>query len=339
MAVSNPLTQLTLNLGLVLVVLVGGYLVNAGQSTTGTIIAFLNYFLIILHAMMGITRIFIMSSRGAASAKRVEQVLLMPDDLTKENHPKTDSPYHLVFDHVVFSYNKVEPNLHGISFQLKAGETLGILGATGSGKTTIINLLLRFYDPDQGRILLDGRDIRGLGKDELRALIGTVFQNDFIIADTIRENIRYFRDIPEDRLWQAARDAQAADFIADTKDGMDHMVAQKGNNLSGGQKQRLLLARALAGQPELLILDDASSALDYRTDAALRRALHERYGNISSIIIAQRVSSIKGAEHILVLEEGRAIGYGTHEELMQSCDSYRDIALTQMGAEGGLQDE
>lgn len=338
-AVSNPLTTLTLNLGLVLVVLVGGYLVNRGQSSPGTIIAFLNYFLIILQAMMGITRIFIMSSRGAASAKRVEQVLLLADELTREEHEGGESPYYLEFQGVSFSYNKVEHNLSGISFRLKPGETLGILGATGSGKTTLINLLLRFYDPDEGRILVRGQDIRSLDKEEMRARIGTVFQNDFIIADTIRENIRYFRDIPEDRLWQAAEDAQAANFIRDTKDGMDHRVAQKGNNLSGGQKQRLLVARALAGNPELLILDDASSALDYRTDAALRRALHHNYANISSIIIAQRVSSIKGAQHILVLDQGRAIGFGTHEQLMASCESYRDIALTQMGAEGGLADE
>ena len=299
----------------------------------GSIIAFLNYVLIILNAMMGITRIFIMSSRGAASAKRVEEVLLMEEALQPQALPGEDSPYHLVFENVSFSYNKVEKNLDGISFRLKAGETLGILGATGSGKTTLINLLLRLYDPDEGRILLDGQDIRAMGEDDLRKRVGIVFQNDFILADTIRENIRYFRDIDDQRLWQAAEDAQAAGFIRSFGAGLDYRVAQKGNNLSGGQKQRLLIARALAGNPELLILDDASSALDYKTDAALRRVLHEKYGATSTVVIAQRVSSIKGAEHILVLDDGRPIGFGHHEELMRTCDTYRDIALTQMGAE------
>lgn len=333
-ALSNPLTSLTLNLGLTLVVLAGAWLVNAGLSKPGSIIAFLNYFLIILNAMMGITRIFIMSSRGAASAKRVEEVLLMEEALQPMTLPAGTSADHLVFDDVSFSYNKVENNLEKISFRLKPGETLGILGATGSGKTTLINLLLRLYDPDEGRILLNGRDIRSMSEEDLRSRVGIVFQNDFIMADSIRENIRYFRDIDDDRLWQAAEDAQAAGFIRDTGNGLDHLVAQKGNNLSGGQKQRLLIARALAGNPELLILDDASSALDYRTDAALRKVLHEKYSHTSTVIIAQRVSSIKGAEHILVLDDGKPIGFGRHEELMKSCDSYRDIALTQMGAEG-----
>ncbi|NLD33450.1 MAG: ABC transporter ATP-binding protein [Clostridiales bacterium] len=338
-ALSNPLTSLTLNLGLTLVVLAGGFLVNRGMSTPGTIIAFLNYFMIILQAMMGITRIFIMSSRGVASAGRVAEVLNMPQDLAViAGPPQAETEDHLVFDRVSFSYNKVENNLEGISFRLKRGETLGILGATGSGKTTLVNLLLRLYDPDSGRVLLGGRDMRTLPPEDLHGKVGVVFQNDFLMADTIRENIRYYRDIPDERVWQAAEDAQAAQFIRDTEQGLDHMVAQKGNNLSGGQKQRLLIARALAGDPELLILDDASSALDYRTDASLRRALHRRYGDTTSIIIAQRVSSIKGADRILVLEEGREIGYGTHDELMEGCPTYREIALTQMGAEGGARD-
>lgn len=338
-ALSNPLTSLTLNLGLTMVVLVGGYLVNRGLSTPGSIIAFLNYFMIILQAMMGITRIFIMSSRGMASAGRVAEVLTMPDDLAVlpgAAQPETDD--HLVFDRVSFSYNKVEHNLEDISFRLKRGQTLGILGATGSGKTTLVNLLLRLYDPDEGRVLLGGRDVRTIAPDTLRGKVGVVFQNDFLMADTIRDNIRYYRDIPDERIWQAAEDAQAAQFIRDTEQGLDHMVAQKGNNLSGGQKQRLLIARALADNPELLILDDASSALDYRTDASLRRALHRQYDDTTSVIIAQRVSSIKGADHILVLEEGREIGYGTHDELMRDCPTYREIALTQMGAEGGRSD-
>lgn len=336
-ALSNPLTSLTLNLGLTLVVVVGAYLVKGGQSSTGTIIAFLNYFAIISQAMMGMTRIFIMSSKGAASAARIEEVLMLTASLDKQPGSSGDPVYHVQFDKVSFSYNHVEDNLSDISFALKPGETLGILGATGSGKTTLTNLLLRLYDVDKGRILLHGQDIRTMSAEELRGRVGIAFQSDFILAASISDNIRYYRDIPDDEVWQAAKAAQAADFITEKPGGLDYMVAAKGNNLSGGQKQRLLIARALAGKPELLILDDASSALDYRTDAALRRALHEGYEQTSSIIVAQRVSSIMGADHILVLEEGRAIGYGRHEELMRSCPIYQEIAQTQMGAQGGLE--
>ena len=336
-ALSNPLTSMTLNLGLTAVVAAGAYLVNLGQSSTGTIIAFLNYFAIISQAMMGITRIFIMSSKGAASAARIEEVLRQPQAMETLPAPSGDQTFHVQFDHVSFSYSHIEDNLSDISFALKPGETLGILGATGSGKTTLINLLLRLYDVDSGRILINGRDIRTLSAGELRGRIGVAFQNDFILASRIGDNIRYYRDIPDEQVQQAVGAAQAAGFIAGKPGGLDYMVAAKGNNLSGGQKQRLLVARALAGKPELLILDDASSALDYRTDAALRRALHEGYAQTTSIIVAQRISSIMGADHILVLEEGQTIGYGRHEELMRTCPTYREIAQTQMGAQGGPQ--
>ncbi|MHC1785825.1 MAG: ABC transporter ATP-binding protein [Christensenellales bacterium] len=336
-AASNPLTSLTLNLGLTLVVLAGAYLVNRGQSRPGTIIAFLNYFAIISQAMMGITRIFIMTSKGAASAKRVEEVLLLPEDLVPLPAQGQPLPSHILFDHVSFSYNKVEDNLSDISFELSAGDTLGIIGATGSGKTTLINLLLRFYDADKGRILIRGQDIRSLMPDQLRDRVGIAFQNDFIMAGSVRDNVRYYRDLGDEALWAALDAAQAADFVRKHPEGLDFQVAAKGNDLSGGQKQRLLIARALAGKPELLILDDSSSALDYRTDASLRRALSEQHSDTTCIIIAQRISSIRGADHILVLDDGRSIGYGTHEELMLTCPGYRDIALVQMGAEGGLQ--
>jgi ATP-binding cassette subfamily B multidrug efflux pump len=334
-ALSNPLTSLALNLGLTGVVLAGAWLVNKGLSSTGSIIAFLNYFTIISMAMMGLTRVFIMSSKGAASAQRIQEVLTLPEDLQLIAASPEQSPWHVQFDRVSFSYNQVENNLQDISFSLRRGQTLGILGATGSGKTTIVNLLLRLYDVDSGRILINGQDIRSLPPEVLRQRVGVVFQSDFILAGTIRDNIRYWRDIPEEKLWQAAEDAQAASFIRETEHGMDHTVEVRGNNLSGGQKQRLLIARALAGNPDLLVLDDASSALDYRTDAALRRALSRRQHPTTTVIIAQRISSIKGADHILMLDDGRVIGYGTHAQLMESCTPYRKIAQIQMGAEGG----
>ena len=256
-------------------------------------------------------------------------MLYMDKMSTSETDP------HIVFDRVTFSYGGKGPALENISFTLKQGETLGIIGATGSGKTTLIKLLLRLYDAGSGSIRIKGRDIASIPPEELRSGTGVVFQNDFIIADTLRENIRYYRDIPDERLWQAAEDAQAADFIRSFDEGLDYRAAQKGNNLSGGQRQRLLIARALAGQPELLILDDSSSALDYRTDAALRKALSRNYRNTTTIIITQRVSSIMNANRILVLDEGREIGYGTHNELMESSEVYKEIAVTQMGAKGG----
>lgn len=336
MAVVNPATSLILNIGLTLVVLLGAWLVNAGRSSTGNIIAFLNYFTIILNAMLGITRIFVMLSKGTASAMRVEEVLMMEDAMPiLPEKKKTNTPYHIEFRQVSFSYNKVADNLTDISFALRQGETLGILGATGSGKTTIVNLMMRLYDADEGTILLDGRNIRTIPLEELHAMFGVVFQNDFIMADTMAENIRYFRDIPQERLELSAKDAQAWDFISATKEGLQHTAATRGNNLSGGQRQRVLIARALAGKPDILILDDASSALDFRTDAMLRKALHEKYRETTAIIIAQRISSIKGADKILVLDDGRIIGAGTHEELMTTNDVYRDIARTQMGLEGG----
>lgn len=335
-AYSNPLTSLTLNLGLTLVVLAGAFMVQQGLSTTGVIIAFLNYFTLISMAMMGITRIFIMFSRGISSANRVTDILnLSPDLKIEKSHDDILTDEALLFDQVSFSYGKIEDNLENISFSLKKGETLGIIGATGSGKTTLINLIMRLYDPDKGKIYRNGKDIKTMNTQELRSGVGTVFQNDFIIAGTIRKNISFYRNIPDVRLWQAAKDAQADHFIKDTGSGLDYLIAQKGNNLSGGQKQRILISRALAGRPDLLILDDSSSALDYRTDAAFRKALKNNYQGTTTVIIAQRVSSLLGADYIMVLHDGRQLGYGTHNELLQTCSVYREIAQTQMGAEGG----
>lgn len=338
MAVTNPGSTLILNLGLTLVVLVGAFRMNAGLTTSGVIIAFLNYFTIILNAMLGITRIFVMWSKGEASAKRVAEVLQTPEDLTVLPGERENTENCIVFERVSFSYEKIRNNLTDISFALKRGETLGIIGATGSGKSTIINLLMRFYDADSGRILIDGSDIRTIPTEILRQKFGVVFQNDFLFADTIEENIRYFRDIPEKEIKQAAETAQAEEFIH-TVGGMEYAVSARGNNLSGGQKQRLLIARALAAHPEILILDDSSSALDYRTDAVLRRELARHHAETTSIIVAQRISSIKGADHILILDGGEMIGYGTHAQLMKTCPVYQEIAESQMGTAGEVSED
>ena len=331
-AITNPTSSLVLNLGLTMVVVVGAFRVNSGVCKPGVIVAFLQYFTMILNAMLGVTRIFVMWSKGEASANRVADVLGTGKDLEvilSEETPEENAP-HIEFDRVSFSYTGIGKNIDDLSFRLQRGQTLGILGATGSGKTTIINLLLRLYDPDSGRVLLDGRDIRTIDPEDLRQKIGVVFQNDFLAEGTIRENIDFFRDLSDEDIRRAAEDAQAA-FIAQREGGFDAEVVVRGNNLSGGQKQRLLIARALAADPEILVLDDSSSALDYRTDADLRRALRQNYRQTTTVLIAQRISSIRHADLILVLEEGAVIGAGSHEQLMETCEEYRHIANTQMG--------
>lgn len=331
--ITNPVASLVLNLGLTLAVVLGAFRVDAGEMESGVIVAFLQYFTYILNAMLGITRIFVMWSKGEASAKRVANVLAEPEDLSvllSEEEAPENAP-HIEFRNVSFSYTGVGKNVENLSFKLERGQTLGILGATGSGKSTIVNLLLRLYDPDEGQILIDGRDIRTIPAEELRAKFGVVFQNDFVTEGTVADNIRFFRDLPDDALHSAAEDAQAAGFIAEKEGGMEAEVMVRGNNLSGGQKQRLLIARALASDPEILVLDDASSALDYRTDAQLRSALRKNYRDTTTVLIAQRISSLRHADLILVLEDGGILGAGSHDTLLDSCEEYRMIAHTQMG--------
>ena len=330
-AITNPTSTLTLNLGLTLVVVVGAFRVNSGACQSGVIVAFLQYFTMILNAMLGITRIFVMWSKGEASAKRVAQVLETEADLPifPGEEPQPDAP-HIEFRNVSFSYTGIGKNIDDLSFRLEHGQTLGILGPTGSGKSTILNLLLRLYDPDSGTVLIDGQDVRSIPYETLRQKFGTVFQNDFIAEGSIADNIRFFRDLDNTALEAAAADAQAG-FIYEKEGGMDAEVVVRGNNLSGGQKQRLLIARALAADPEILILDDASSALDYRTDADLRRALRQNHRDTTTVVVAQRISSLRHADLILVLDDGCVIGAGDHAHLMATCEEYRIIARTQMG--------
>lgn len=329
-SITGPLTTVVLHVGLTAVVVVGALRVNAGAIRPGVIIAALQYFTMILNAMTGITRIFIMWSQGQASAMRVAEVLNLPEDMQVQPPEEAEAATgHIVFENVEFSYTGVGKNITKLSFTLQHGQTLGILGATGSGKSTVANLLLRLYDVTSGRILLDGQDVRTIDKDILRQKFGVVFQNDFLMEGTVADNIRFFRDIPEEQVKQAAKCAQA-DFIWE-KGGLEASVAIGGNNLSGGQKQRLLIARALASNPEILVLDDASSALDYQTDAAFRRALRENYRHTTTVLVTQRVSSLRHADLILVLEEGQVLGMGNHDQLMASCQEYQMIANTQMG--------
>ena len=350
MAITNPAATIVLNIGLTLVVIVGARRVNSGLTEPGTILAFLSYFTIILNAMLGITRVFVICSKGSASAKRIESVLLAEDDMPivpEEENAQTenaDAP-HIEFRGVTFSYNKKEEtdglrseerdyiknNLTDISFTLNRGQTLGIIGATGSGKSTIVNLLIRFYDPDKGTVLVDGRDIRCIPREELCKKFGIAFQNDFIMANSIFENISFGRDLTEEQVNRAIVLAQAKQMIDELPEGTGYRLTARGTNISGGQKQRMLIARAVAAEPEILILDDSSSALDYKTDASLRKALHSSLPDTTTVIIAQRISSIMNADLILVLDEGSIIGRGRHSELMESCPEYKLIADTQMG--------
>lgn len=332
MAASSPLMNLFLNLGLTLVVVAGAFRVNAGHTQPGTILAFLTYFTIILNALLSINRMFMMFSKGSASARRISDVLDTPEDLHLSQKDHRDSPYHIEFDHVSFAYHVGRSEVvSDISFALKKGETLGIIGATGCGKSTVINLLIRFYDPDEGTIRIDGDDIQGIPLGELHEKFGIVFQNDVLFADTIEENIRFGREMDDKAIEQAIDCAQARPFIRELEDGVKSRLTIRGSNLSGGQKQRVLIARALAAHPQILILDDSSSALDYQTDARLRQALAKNFSETTTIIVAQRASSIRHADHILVLENGREIGYGTHDELMVSCPAYQKISISQMG--------
>ena len=329
-SVTGPVTTAVLNIGLTLVVLIGAFRVNSGAIHPSVIVASLQYFIMILNATVMISRIFVLWGKGEASAKRVAEVLAIPEDLqVEQSSEKAENAPHIEFRNVSFSYTGVEKNIENLSFTLEHGQTLGILGGTGSGKSTIINLLLRLYEVDEGEILIDGQNIKTIPTEDLRAKFGIVFQNDFVTEGTIAHNIRFFRDLPDEALEQAAACAQA-EFIAEKEGGMEAEVVIRGNNLSGGQKQRLLIARSLAAHPEILVLDDASSALDYRTDANLRRALRENYRDTTTVLVTQRVSSLKHAELIIVLDDGQVIGMGDHDRLMQSCEEYQLVAKTQM---------
>jgi ATP-binding cassette subfamily B multidrug efflux pump len=329
-AIINPSMSLLLNLGLVCIIVVGAYRVNLGMTEVGKIIAFLTYFTIILNAMMAMTRVFVVLSKSSASANRIKEVLDAEVDLTKQDIDPIKSDYHIEFNNVSFSYNGIEDNLSNISFKLKRGESLGIIGSTGSGKTTIINLLMRFYDVNNGEILIDGQNIKSIDKLLLNDKFGIVFQNDAIFEDTILENITLGRKIDFEQVKNACIHAQAADFIENINGNYEAKRDIKGANLSGGQKQRILIARALAGRPEILILDDSSSALDYKTDANLRKEIKDNFKNTTTIIVAQRVSSIMNLDHIIVLEDGRIIGYGNHDELINTCEIYKEISESQM---------
>ena len=332
MGTVNPIMTMLMNMGIVAVIAVSANLVSKNISSVTTVLAFMQYFTLISMAMMSLSRMFVMYTKCAASARRIATVMESRDELPLVNDDgKGDNTYHISFDNVSFSYLGRKDNLTGVSFDLKRGEHLGIIGVTGSGKSMLLRLLMRFYDADRGTVRINGKDVRSYRKDELTAMFGVVFQNDFLYADTIEENIRFGRNISTEDVIAAAKVAQAHDFISSFSDSYAHPVSTGGTNLSGGQRQRVLISRAIVARPEILVLDDSSSALDYKTDANLRRALGDALPDTTVITVAQRVSSVKGCDLILVIDEGAVIGCGKHEQLMESCSEYKEISNSQMG--------
>ncbi len=339
MAIPGPFMQMCLNVGLTLVVIYGAKRVNDGSMQPGIILAFLTYFNMITMGVMGLNRIFMSLSKASASADRIDEVISKGEEwviVPEKEQASSKSDSYIEFSNVDFSYGKEskidskfvggkrEKALDDISFTIKRGQSLGIIGPTGCGKTTIINLLLRFYDADAGKITIDGKDVRSFAKDELRMKFGVVFQNDMVFKDSLRNNIDFGRGHSDEELISATKDAMAYEYIEGLDNGMEYQADIKGANLSGGQKQRLLVSRALAGKPDILVLDDSSSALDYKTDSEMRRAIKEHYKGTTLILIAQRVSSVMNMDKILVMDNGKCIGIGTHQELMETCSAYRE---------------
>lgn len=333
-AILNPASFFIMNMGIVAVLWFGGIRVDTGHLTQGELTAFVNYMTQIALSMVRMAELLISFNKAAASAKRISDVLAEEPEIIDGEKPLTvqeQAPV-LAFDHVTFAYpDGGEAAIHDISFSLRAGETLGIIGGTGSGKSTIANLIPRFYDTTEGTVRIYGEDVRSYTLDSLRQIIGVVPQKASLVSGTIAENLRWGDAAADDaELEHACKIAQAWEFVSQTSRGLETKVTQGGRSLSGGQKQRLTIARALVGHPKLLILDDSMSALDYATDLELRRQLAAEMGDVTKIMISQRATSIQHADHILVMDDGKCVGYGTHDELLVQCPVYADIYHTQM---------
>ncbi len=330
---TKPINDLLFYLGFCCVIVLGYLLaLHYDFDAVGKLLAFMTYFTVILNSMIMMTRIFVQASRSFASAGRIEEILTEKSSLpVGSEREKRNEPF-IVFDDVSFSYNKKTPNLYRVSFTLEKGETLGIIGVTGAGKSTLINLLLRLYDPDSGEIRIGGESLKNIPPERLHSMFGVAFQNDFVFSGTAFENVSFFRERTDEELNDAVDIAEAGEFVRANEEGMSRMITTGGTNVSGGQKQRLTVARAVMGSPDILILDDASSALDYKTDAKLRSSVKSRVKS-TTIIVAQRVSSVMGADKIIVIDGGRITAVGTHEELLLTSSDYREIAALQMGGD------
>ena len=337
MSFMMPMLMFVMNGVSILIVWAGAHLVNEGSLMIGDMLAYLQYAMHVIMSFLFITMMFIMIPRAIVSAKRIGEVLDVEPSIEDPEMPETVEDHRGVveFDHVSFSYPDAEKEvLEDIIFTARPGRTTAIIGGTGSGKSTLISLIPRFYDATEGSVRIDGKDVRDITQHELRDQIGYVPQKGLLFSGTIASNLQYGKeDATEAEMLEAAETAQAMDFIREKEHGLDEEVAQGGTNVSGGQKQRLSIARALVKKPKIYIFDDSFSALDFKTDKALREALKEKVGDSTIIIVAQRINTIIDADQILVLDEGRLAGKGTHDELMQTCDVYREIALSQLSEE------
>ena len=337
-ALLNPLTSAIINLAIAAVIWFGGFRVDAGGMTQGEVIAFVNYLNQILLAMIVVANLVVIFTKAAASATRVDEVLeLHPSIVNRVSRPaqEVEGSPEIAFDAVSFAYPDAGAySLSDISFTVARGQTLGIIGGTGCGKSTLVNLIPRFYEVSQGSLKVDGVDVRDYPMEQLRGKVGIVPQRAVLFSGTLRQNMQWRKqDATDEEIWQALETAQAASFVRKMPDGLDSVILQGGKNLSGGQKQRLTIARALVGEPEILILDDSASALDFATVAALRRAIAKfsagRGNRMTTIIVSQRANTVRYADQIVVLDDGKAAGIGTHEQLLESCQTYREIYWSQ----------
>ena len=329
-----PIMMLCLNVSSIAILWFGANRINNGQMQLGALIAFLQYAMQILFALLMVSMMFIMLPRAAASADRINEVLDILPEINDPDQAKLadEQRGYVEFQDVTFSYpGAEEPALSNISFSARPGEVTAIIGGTGSGKSTLVSLVPRFYDIDSGHILVDGVDVREMSQEHLRSKIGLVPQKTVLFSGTIAENIRYGKeDASDEEVHHAAEVAQASDFIPAMQNGFDSVIAQGGTNVSGGQKQRLSIARALVRRPEIYMFDDSFSALDFKTDARLRAALKKETRESTVFIVSQRVSTVMDADQIIVLDDGRIVGIGNHRELMKTCEVYRDIVSSQL---------
>lgn len=337
MATLMPVMMLVMNFSMIAILYFGGMRIDSENMNIGSLIAFIQYAMQIMFSLIMVSMIFVMIPRASASAERINEVLDMQPDLSDPTQPRKMNALQgtIEFDNVTFRYPGAEnAALSNISFTARPGETTAIIGGTGSGKSTLLSLIPRFYDVTEGTVRVNGTDVRQLKQENLRAIIGFVPQKAVLFTGTIAENIRHGKDdATMEEVVHAAQTAQAENFISEMKDGYDSMIAQGGNNVSGGQKQRLSIARALVRRPEVYIFDDSFSALDFKTDAKLRAALKSETTEAAVLIVAQRVSTVMDADRILVMDEGRIVGSGTHQELLANNEVYREIVSSQLTEE------
>lgn len=340
-ALTNPLTFIIINIATIAVIVSGGKQVYAGILTQGEVVALVNYMSQILVELIKLANLIVQVTKAVACGNRIADVLSIPSKLPEKN-PKLigakDGAPEVEFDHVCMTYEgAADETLTDISFTVQKGQTIGIIGGTGSGKSSLVNLIPRFYDATKGTIRIQGNDINDYDAVQLRDKIGVVMQKAVLFAGTIADNLRWGKnDATEEEMWKALDIAQATEVVKGKEGGLDYMIEQGGKNLSGGQKQRLTIARAVVKDPDILILDDSASALDFATDASLRAALKGMHGDKTIFIVSQRTSSIQFADNIIVLDDGQMVGFGSHEKLLETCETYKEIYDSQFKKESDM---